>query len=286
MSTWIVRVFFSMCWQGSGSGKKINKRKVGTVICPGFFHGMEVMPERRKMNNKNNRELITCLREIYLGCDRFIKKSGLSYDFDTDSYSTSVETGLDDDILRSVENAHTDISLLLGEDDTVKAAKVYGIGLDSDRHPILQQVGSIQWDGECDTAEKATALFCKAFGLTDQAEEHFVLLALSSTPRPLGLFEVTIGTINRSVIQARELFVRLLLTGASHFIVAHNHPSGSLKPSIQDLEGAFLLEKEAELMGIPMLDFLIVARDDAGKDVFWSYAENVKEKSEESEERI
>lgn len=58
------------------------------------------------------------------------------------------------------------------------------------------------------------------------AEEHLWLLAFNTKNKLLGLFEVSHGTVNGSLITPREIFVRLFLCGAVRFVLVHNHPSG------------------------------------------------------------
>jgi DNA repair protein RadC len=67
------------------------------------------------------------------------------------------------------------------------------------------------------------------------------------------------GTVSSSPCFPRELIEKMLKNGASGLIVAHNHPDGSAKPSIQDLEVAKKLSKSLECIDAKFLDFIILS---------------------------
>ena len=67
------------------------------------------------------------------------------------------------------------------------------------------------------------------------------------------------------VSNPEQIYQRLLLVGATGFVVIHNHPSGDPTPSGADLEATERLKKQAELMEIAMLDHIII-----GGDTFYS----------------
>lgn len=101
--------------------------------------------------------------------------------------------------------------------------------------------------------------FCnKNLYLGSQAEEHVYLIALGSN-KMLGISEVSHGDTNRASCRPKEMFARLLLMGAIHFVIVHNHPVGDPQPSKAD---KMVLRQVAELgymMGMRMLDFIIVS---------------------------
>lgn len=86
--------------------------------------------------------------------------------------------------------------------------------------------------------------------------------------KPIGLFELTHGSVNASQLGTREVFVRLCLLGASSFVVVHNHPSGDPSPSIDDNATTKRLKSAADIMGIPLVDHIII-----GDSTFYSYAD-------------
>lgn len=94
--------------------------------------------------------------------------------------------------------------------------------------------------------------------LPDNSREHFVALYLDGANQVASFSVISTGTANSSLVHPREVFQRAVLVGARAFIVAHNHPSGSLTPSREDLDITQRLSKAGELMGITLIDSLIV----------------------------
>ena len=67
------------------------------------------------------------------------------------------------------------------------------------------------------------------------------------------------GTINRSIVHPREIFKEAYLTSSSKFICLHNHPSGDVNPSIEDIRLTKSLIEIGKLQGIGLLDHIIVS---------------------------
>ena len=88
--------------------------------------------------------------------------------------------------------------------------------------------------------------------------ENFVLVPVTSKLKPLGVFVVTVGTVDASIVSSRDVFQAALLCNASSIFILHNHPSGDPTPSKEDIEVTDRLKKAGELMRIPLLDHVIV----------------------------
>jgi DNA repair protein RadC len=73
--------------------------------------------------------------------------------------------------------------------------------------------------------------------------------------------EIYRGTLDRAVVEPRELLKRALLSNAAALIVYHNHPSGDPTPSREDREFTRRLASAAETIGLRLLDHIVVARD-------------------------
>jgi DNA repair protein RadC len=73
--------------------------------------------------------------------------------------------------------------------------------------------------------------------------------------------EIYRGTLDRAVVEPRELLKRALLANAAGLIVYHNHPSGDPTPSREDREFTRRLASAAESVGLRLLDHIVVARD-------------------------
>jgi len=91
--------------------------------------------------------------------------------------------------------------------------------------------------------------------------EIFGILTLDTRNRVIGLHEITKGNLNTSVIHPREIFQRAILNNANSIIMFHNHPSGNIEPSAEDIQITKLLVDAGKLMGIPIIDHLVVSSE-------------------------
>ena len=91
----------------------------------------------------------------------------------------------------------------------------------------------------------------------DRRQEKFLCLPLNGAHEVLAVHIVTIGLVNRTIVHPREVFADPILDRASAIVVAHNHPSGNLKPSEEDSKITFRLRAAADILGINFLDHLI-----------------------------
>ena len=122
-------------------------------------------------------------------------------------------------------------------------------------------------------ADKVVKMMCDVFQIHLRAEEYVYLLSLDTKCKVLGIFEVGHGTVNACLLHTREIMIRNVLCGASAFIVAHNHPSGELSASSDDVSTTKKLYEAGELMGIHLLDHIIIGREDE-KEAYYSMAEH------------
>ena len=95
----------------------------------------------------------------------------------------------------------------------------------------------------------------------DLDREHFVVLALDVKNKQIGANTVSIGTLSASLVHPREVFKVAILANAASIILAHNHPSGELSPSRDDIELTQRLVRAGETMGIEILDHIIVGEN-------------------------
>lgn len=94
--------------------------------------------------------------------------------------------------------------------------------------------------------------------LTTYGQEHFYVLYLNYQKRLIKAKCIYIGTINMSVIHPRDIFKEAYLNGASFIICLHNHPSGIIQPSIDDLNTTKRLNELGKLHGVILLDHIII----------------------------
>lgn len=91
-----------------------------------------------------------------------------------------------------------------------------------------------------------------------QSQEKFAVLLLDVKNRMLGTQVITIGTATETLAPPREIFREVIRRGATRLVVAHNHPSGSVEPSPQDIDLTRQLLAGAQFLGIPLLDHIIL----------------------------
>lgn len=100
------------------------------------------------------------------------------------------------------------------------------------------------------------------FNLHTRADEYVYLAAFNNAMRLLGLFEISHGTVNASLIDPRGVFLRAVQIGASSIMLIHNHTSGRAIPSRDDMNTCKRIKKAGELLGIQLADFLIIGCDE------------------------
>ena len=95
-----------------------------------------------------------------------------------------------------------------------------------------------------------------------------LVVFLNNSNRTLGYSIASIGGITGTLVDVRLVLRGALLTQSTSIILVHNHPSGSLNPSLSDLSLTDKVKKAASLMDIKLLDHLILT--DCG---FYSFAD-------------
>ena len=88
--------------------------------------------------------------------------------------------------------------------------------------------------------------------------EMFLALHLGADNRINSVHIISVGSLNQSVVHPRECFKAALLCNAMSIVFAHNHPSGDLKPSLEDKNVSSKLNYCGDLLGVKVLDHLIV----------------------------
>ncbi|MCP6762899.1 MAG: DNA repair protein RadC [Fischerella sp. CENA71] len=91
-----------------------------------------------------------------------------------------------------------------------------------------------------------------------QNQERFAVVLLDIKNRLLGTQVITIGTATETLAPPGEIFREVIRQGATRLIVAHNHPSGNLEPSSEDIELTRQLLAGAKFLAIPLLDHVIL----------------------------
>ena len=90
-------------------------------------------------------------------------------------------------------------------------------------------------------------------------KEAFVVAFLNTKNRVIDHEVVSVGTINSSIVHPREVFRNAIINKANSVILCHNHPSGDLTPSTEDVNITRRLKETGNLLGIKVLDHLIIS---------------------------
>lgn len=88
--------------------------------------------------------------------------------------------------------------------------------------------------------------------------EHFWTLVLNTKNRLLRIVEVSVGSLNASIVHPRELFKDAVRLSAASVVVVHNHPSGDPTPSGADIQLTRRLVKAGDVLGIEVLDHVVI----------------------------
>ncbi len=130
----------------------------------------------------------------------------------------------------------------------IKAALEMGKRLHS--YPLQEKKGPVK------NAEDAVKLVQGE--LAGKKKEHFLALHLDIRSRLISVSKVSIGSLSSSIVHPREAFKEAIAASAATVIFVHNHPSGDVQPSDDDIEITRRLVKAGELLNIEVLDHIIV----------------------------
>lgn len=89
-------------------------------------------------------------------------------------------------------------------------------------------------------------------------KEHLLMITLNGGHEIIQIHVVSVGTLNKTLIHPREIFLEAIRENAAAIIVCHNHPSGNTQPSSDDIESTKILIEASQIIGIELLDHIIV----------------------------
>jgi DNA repair protein RadC len=95
----------------------------------------------------------------------------------------------------------------------------------------------------------------------NKQQEYFLALYLDGANNLCETRVITIGTLNQSLVHPREVFSQAIEKRCASIIVAHNHPSGILEASREDIEVTQRLKESGKILGIELLDHIIFTKD-------------------------
>lgn len=91
--------------------------------------------------------------------------------------------------------------------------------------------------------------------------EYLLVIPINASSKPVGIEIVSIGAVNEVQIDIKNVFKYALLSNAVGIIAVHNHPSGNVMPSKEDVYFTKKLMKAGELLNVEVLDSLVITDD-------------------------
>ena len=106
--------------------------------------------------------------------------------------------------------------------------------------------------------EDATSIGKGFMRIHENPEEYMYMICMNTKNRIIGVFEISHGNVNSSIVGVREIFQKALLANAVSIILMHNHPSGDPTPSREDINVTRRVVDAGKLLGVEVLDHIIV----------------------------
>lgn len=119
-----------------------------------------------------------------------------------------------------------------------------------------------------ENAEEAATLIKKFLGDVDR--ECLVVCATDIKMKPVHIQLTAMGAINYCPVSISDIFKAALLSNAANILLFHNHPSGDVTPSEDDIQVTKRVMEAGKLLGIPLLDHIILGEGDS----FYSFRES------------
>lgn len=92
-----------------------------------------------------------------------------------------------------------------------------------------------------------------------EKKEHFFIILLDSHNNLIDIKDISMGILDSSLVHPREVFESAIKYLAAKIIITHNHPSGELEPSIEDIKLTQRLASVGDLTGIQVIDHIIIS---------------------------
>jgi len=105
--------------------------------------------------------------------------------------------------------------------------------------------------------------------MADRKQEHFLCISLNGANEVITTRTISVGLVNKTQVHPREVFADPITDRASAVIIAHNHPTGNVVPSKDDVEITKKLRAAGETLGIKVLDHIIFSHKG-----YYSFLEN------------
>ena len=137
-------------------------------------------------------------------------------------------------------------------------AKISGIG--TAKASVISaalELGRRRFVKNGNTISTPNDIFLEVKHFATREQEQFIVIVLNGAHEVINIFTATIGLVNRALIHPREVFSDPIARRATAIILAHNHPSGILEPSREDITTTSRIAESGEILGIKVIDHLI-----------------------------
>lgn len=139
----------------------------------------------------------------------------------------------------------------------------YKTKLANGRKAVLEKDYSVNYpemDNMMNSPETVAKLAKDFLRMHEETEEYMYMLCLNTKLKLNGIFEISHGNVNSSIVGTREVFQKALLGNAVSIILIHNHPSGDCTPSRRDIEVTKRLVEAGKIIGIDVLDHIVIGK--------------------------
>ncbi|WP_346962244.1 JAB domain-containing protein [Clostridium sp.] len=126
----------------------------------------------------------------------------------------------------------------------------------------LIKEGSILYEPRRVSSPKDAVELAKDF-LIESDREKMILVCLDNKNQPTSINTVSVGSLNSSIVHPREVFKVAILSNSASIIVYHNHPSGDVTPSKEDINITERLKEAGKILGIELIDHIIVGSNES-----------------------
>lgn len=103
--------------------------------------------------------------------------------------------------------------------------------------------------------------------LEDCDREKLIVCCLNLKNEPTDISTVSVGSLNSSIVHPREVFKIAIMSNSASIIVAHNHPSGNVEPSKEDINITKRIKESGKILGIEMIDHIIIGSNNNYKSL-------------------
>lgn len=139
----------------------------------------------------------------------------------------------------------------------------YNTKLTEKQRVVLEKEVSVycpEIDRKMNSPEQIVKLARNYLRMHEKPEEYMYMLCMNTKLEMTGVFEISHGNVNSSIVGTREVFQKALLANAVNIALIHNHPSGDSTPSREDVQVTKRLIDAGNILGIQVLDHIIIGR--------------------------